>query len=88
MLKTTLFLHNLSLVLYAAAAIYSTVALFVRRLPIIVGRLTALAGVATQLVLLVMRWNAGSHLPVTGLFESQHFLALWVAAIAVYFSYR
>ncbi|MCK5353322.1 cytochrome c biogenesis protein CcsA, partial [bacterium] len=88
MLKTTLFLHNLSLVLYAAAAIYSTATLFVRRLPLIVGRLTALAGVATQLVLLVMRWNAGSHLPVTGLFESQHFLALWVSAIAVYFSYR
>lgn len=88
MLKTTLFLHNLSLVLYAAAAIYTTVALFVRRLPLFVGRLVALAGVVTQLVLLVLRWNAGSHLPVTGLFETQHFLALWVAVVAVYFSFR
>ena len=88
MLKTTITLHNLSLVLYAAAAVYSTAAVFIRRLPVIVGRLTALAGVTAQLVLLVIRWNAGSHLPVTGLFETQHFLALWVAAIAVYFCFR
>ena len=88
MIKTTLTLHNLSLVLYAMAAVYSIAALYFRRLPFIAGRLIALAGVVTQLVLLVMRWNAGSHLPVTGLFESQHFLALWMAVIAVYFSFR
>jgi ABC-type transport system involved in cytochrome c biogenesis permease subunit len=88
MIKTTLILHNLSLVLYAAAAVYSAAALLIRRLPLFAGRLVALAGVVTQLVLLVLRWNAGSHLPVTGLFESQHFLALWVAAVAVYLSFR
>ena len=66
MIKTTLILHNLSLVLYAAAAVYSAAALLIRRLPLFAGRLVALAGVVTQLVLLVLRWNAGSHLPVTG----------------------
>jgi ABC-type transport system involved in cytochrome c biogenesis permease subunit len=88
MQKTTIILHNLSLVLYSVAAVYSAAALLIRRLPIFVGRLAALAGVATQLVLLVLRWNAGSHLPVTGLFETQHFLALWVAMVAVYFAFR
>ena len=88
MIKTTLILHNLSLVLYATAAICSAAALVFKQVPALAGRLTALAGVAAQLVLLVLRWNAGSHLPVTGLFETQHFLALWVAAIAVYFSFR
>jgi len=88
MIKTTLILHNLSLVLYAAAAVYSAAALLIRRLPLFAGRLVALAGVLAQLALLVLRWNAGSHLPVTGLFESQHFLALWVASVAVYLSFR
>ncbi len=88
MQETTVILHNLALFLYAVAAGYSAVALLDRRLPLLVGRLVALAGVVTQLVLLVLRWNAGSHLPVTGLFETQHFLALWVAVVAVYFSFR
>jgi len=86
--KTTLFLHNLSLVLYASAAVLSGAGLLVRRLTPLPGRVTALSGVGAQLLLLWLRWKAGSHLPVTGLFETQHFLALWVAAIAVYFSYR
>jgi len=88
MIKTTLILHNLSLVLYALAAIGSAAALVVQRVPLLAGRLAALAGVAVQLILLTLRWNAGSHLPVTGLFETQHFLALWVAVISVYFSCR
>ena len=88
MLKTTLVLHNLSLVLYICGAVYTTAALYYRRLPLSAGRMAAGAGIAAQLILLVLRWRAGSHLPVTGLFETQHFLALWVAVIAVYFSYR
>jgi len=88
MIKTTLILHNLSLVFYTLAAAGSAAAVFLRRVPPLAGRLAALAGVAAQVVLLALRWNAGSHLPVTGLFETQHFLALWVAAIAVYFSFR
>jgi ABC-type transport system involved in cytochrome c biogenesis permease subunit len=88
MIKTTLILHNLSLILYAAAGIYMAAALFERRLPLVAGWLTALCGIAVQLVLLVLRWNAGSHLPVTGLFETQHFLSLWVASVALYFSFR
>ena len=88
MIKTTLVLHNLSLVLYTTAAICSAAALLFQRIPALVGRLTALAGVAAQLLLLVLRWKAGSHLPVTGLFETQHFLSLWVAAVGVYFGFR
>lgn len=88
MIETTLFLHNLSLILYTMAAVFSAVALSVRRMPLVIARFTALSGVLVQVVLLVLRWKAGSHLPVTGLFETQHFLSLWVAAISVYFSFR
>jgi ABC-type transport system involved in cytochrome c biogenesis permease subunit len=35
-----------------------------------------------------MRWQAGNHFPVTGLFETLHFLALWVAGITLYFDLR
>ena len=88
MIKSTLILHNLSLALYVAAGICGAAALVFKRVPVLAGRMIALAGVTAQLVLLVIRWHAGSHLPVTGLFETQHFLALWVAAIAVYFGFR
>ena len=43
----------------------------------------ALAGLGAQLALFLLRWRASGHTPVTGLFESQHFLALWVAAHAL-----
>jgi ABC-type transport system involved in cytochrome c biogenesis permease subunit len=41
-----------------------------------------------QVAQLMIRWAASGHLPVTGLFETQHFLALWVGAVSVYFSIR
>jgi len=41
------------------------------------------AGLAAQLLLFALRWRADGHVPVTGLFESLHFLALWVAALAL-----
>ena len=88
MLKTTLLLHNLSLVLYGSALLLSGAAVLYSHLPRALVRMTALAGVAVQLLLLALRWRAGSHLPVTGLFETQHFLSLWVASAAVYFSFR
>ncbi len=88
MLKTTAVLHNLSLGFYALATLTLVLAIWSRKVPVMVGRLVALCGLASQLVLLVLRWQAGSHLPVTGLFETQHFLALWVSGIALYFSFR
>ena len=43
----------------------------------------ALAGLGAQLALFLLRWRASGHTPVTGLFESQHFLAIWVVAHAL-----
>ena len=43
----------------------------------------ALAGLCVQLALFLLRWRASGHTPVTGLFESQHFLAIWVVAHAL-----
>lgn len=43
----------------------------------------ALAGLGAQLALFLARWRAAGHTPVTGLFESQHFLAIWVVAHAL-----
>jgi len=45
-------------------------------------------GFVGQVLLLFLRWNGSGHLPVTGLFETQHFLALWVVAGALYFYRR
>lgn len=43
----------------------------------------ALCGLGVQIALFLLRWRASGHTPVTGLFESQHFLALWVVAHAL-----
>ena len=51
-------------------------------------RLLLAIGLCTQLVQMGARWQAGSHFPVTGLFETLHFLALWVAGITLYFDLR
>ncbi len=48
----------------------------------------AAAGLAVQIVQLILRWRAGGHLPVTGLFETQHFLTIWVVALTLYFYVR
>jgi ABC-type transport system involved in cytochrome c biogenesis permease subunit len=88
MQKTTLFLHNLSLAFYGLSVLYGLLALAVRRLSRRGGLVLALGGLVSQLVLLSLRWVAGGHLPVTGLFETQHFLALWMAVGSVYFFLR
>ncbi|UCG38548.1 MAG: cytochrome c biogenesis protein CcsA [bacterium] len=88
MLKTTALLHNISLVLYGVAALLGALAAASRRIPPVAAFSAGAAGLAAQVVLLLVRWNAGGHLPVTGLFETQHFLALWVAAVALYFYLR
>ncbi len=45
-------------------------------------------GLLVQVVLLGVRWNAAGYLPVTGLFSTLHFLAIWVVGIALYFAAR
>ena len=43
----------------------------------------AACGLGVQLALFLLRWRASGHTPVTGLFESQHFLAIFVVAHAL-----
>ena len=86
--QTTQVLHTLSLVSYAAALVLALVRLVAGRVPGWVAVVPAAAGLTGQIVLLILRWGAGGHLPVTGLFETQHFLALWVMIAAVYFTFR
>lgn len=45
-------------------------------------------GLFTQLALLATRWNAAGFLPVTGLFSTLHFLAIWLVALTLYFAWR
>jgi len=45
-------------------------------------------GLAAQVGLLAVRWNAAGFLPVTGLYSTLGFLAAWVVAIALYFVWR
>lgn len=45
-------------------------------------------GLLAQTGLLSVRWLASGHLPVTGLFETQQFLVLWMVAALVYFQLR
>jgi ABC-type transport system involved in cytochrome c biogenesis permease subunit len=45
-------------------------------------------GLGLQLLLVAVRWVASDHLPVTGLFESLHFLALWVVGLTLSFRLR
>jgi ABC-type transport system involved in cytochrome c biogenesis permease subunit len=82
-------LHPLALGCYGAAILLALAGLlrpqWPLRLPV---RLLLAAGVAAQLVQLGVRWQAGDHFPVTGLFETLHFLALWVAGITLYFDLR
>jgi ABC-type transport system involved in cytochrome c biogenesis permease subunit len=88
MVETTSILHNLSLIFYVIAAVYSIIAFRVSKLPRVGAVIAAGVGLLAQVVLLVLRWRAGDHLPVTGLFETQHFFALWVGAASIYFYIR
>ena len=51
-------------------------------------RLLVAAGVLVQAAMIAGRWQAGNHFPVTGLFETLHFLAWWVAGITLYYALR
>ena len=81
MLKTTLFLHNLSLVLYTVAAVYSTAALFVHRLPLFVGRLTGDQRVMDKAVELLMAPCGFDRWLGKGFEDSRWFSPAWHAAL-------
>ncbi|HEY5973400.1 MAG TPA: cytochrome c biogenesis protein CcsA [Geobacteraceae bacterium] len=53
-----------------------------------IGRPFLAVGLLAQAVMIAARWQAGDHLPVTGLFETLHFLAFWVAGITLYYDVR
>lgn len=82
-------LHPLAICAYGLATLLALLGLFrpawPLRLPV---RLLLLAGIVAQLGQLFARWQAEGHFPVTGLFETLHFLALWVAGITLYFDLR
>ncbi|HEY6007927.1 MAG TPA: hypothetical protein VIU40_06340, partial [Geobacteraceae bacterium] len=81
--------HPLALALYAVAFVAALADLPQAgrrgRLPV---RLLLAAGLVCQAALMAGRWQAGNHFPVTGLFETLHFFAFWVAGITLYFELR
>ena len=81
--------HPLALALYAAGLVAALADLPRTgrrgRLPV---RLFLAAGLVCQAALMASRWQAGNHFPVTGLFETLHFFAFWVAGITLYFELR
>jgi ABC-type transport system involved in cytochrome c biogenesis permease subunit len=75
-------LHACALAAYAAAFVAALLA--ARRPPWrIPAAAAAVCGLGIQLALFLLRWRTSGHTPVTGLFESQHFLAIWVVAHAL-----
>jgi ABC-type transport system involved in cytochrome c biogenesis permease subunit len=79
---TSLALHAAALAAYAAAlpaALLAGRGAPFRR----AAAALACAGLGLQIALFLLRWRASGHTPVTGLFESQHFLAIWVVAHAL-----
>jgi len=75
-------LHAFALAAYAGAFV---AALLAARRPAwrMLAIIAAACGFGVQMALFLMRWRAAGHTPVTGLFESQHFLAIWVVAHAL-----
>lgn len=80
--------HTAAIICYSIALLGSTAVIFCRRVKISFVLTPALLGLLAQLIQLVSRWHDSGHLPVMGLFETQHFLALWVAAATIYFYLR
>jgi len=82
-------LHPIAICCYAAAALAALPALLrpAGQKGVVV-RLLLGAGLLAQSVMIGVRWQVEGHLPVTGLFETLHFLAWWVAGITFYFDLR
>lgn len=77
-------LHVGAVALYVASLVSALAALRGGRTPRRAAAWLAALGCALQLAQLAVRWRSSGHLPVTGLFETQHFLALWVMIPALY----
>ncbi|GBE14618.1 MAG TPA: hypothetical protein ENH32_07265 [Proteobacteria bacterium] len=88
MIETTYLLHYLSLGFYGLAFVLVCLFLATGKIPRVAAPAMTAMGLFCQIILLVLRWSAGGHLPVTGLFETQQFLALWVVTAALYFTFR
>lgn len=82
MIELTRTLHAAAMAAYASALV---AALLAGRHALWRRAAAALAagGLCVQLALFLLRWRASGHTPVTGLFESQHFLAIWVVGHAL-----
>jgi len=88
-LLLTSLLHVWSLGCYASGILVAIVLLLKDRSELLKWAVYPVSlGFAGQFMLLMVRWYGSGHLPVTGLFETQHFLALWVVAAALYFYRR
>lgn len=81
-------LHIASLVLYATGTVVSIWEIKGRRVSRACVEYPVVLGWLGQLSLLIIRWKGSGHVPVTGLFETQHFLAIWVVSAALYFRWR
>ncbi len=89
MLELTRTAHLAALGLYVAGFVLCMIGLGARsRAAGLAGRWAAALGLAVQAGLLAVRWTSAGYLPVTGLFSTLHFLALWVVGIALYFVAR
>ncbi len=85
----TLAVHAGVLAAYGLALVLSLAGILARR-PLVerAGWGAAATGLVAQSGLLAARWAAVGYLPVTGLFSTLHFLAIWVMAVALYFVAR
>ena len=75
-------LHAAALAAYAGGFVAALLAARRARWRVPAAALAA-GGLAVQLALFLIRWRASGHTPVTGLFESQHVLAIFVVAHAL-----
>lgn len=87
--QLTAFMHPLSIACYSGGLVSSLIGCRQRgRWWRLATRLLVIAGLLAQTVMIAGRWQAGDHFPVTGLFETLHFLSWWVAGITVYYDLR
>jgi ABC-type transport system involved in cytochrome c biogenesis permease subunit len=87
MVVSTLYIHWLTLGFYGLALVLSLGRTFFPLKESWAG-FFALMGFLFQAGLLLVRWTSVGYLPVTGLFSTLSFLALWMVSIALYFLWR
>ncbi len=88
MVQLTLWFHAAVIACYALGLLLAAGRRLFSRLPAWTVPAAAGAGLLLQAVLMGLRWGESAHFPVTGLFETLHFLAFWVAGITIYFLLR